>query len=222
MTCLKFDGTRLHLGAFEGRVHSIETTSEGETTTLELQVTAEEENTAEVDDSKFEVESEAVDETEEDGRESGVVNLTCFDVSVGTLATGSEDGSTGLWSTQSGNCVKSWVDHKEKVSGIKLVDNSLYTVGYDGYFFVRNLEHDRIVHSFTHCTCPLSCILVPHPNNVLIGSWDGTVRALNLSSRSVDHVFQPNGHSPIRCLELSDDILFIAHGNGVRFLVSFI
>lgn len=151
------------------------------------------------------------------GGASKPITVSSFDVSVGTVAVGSEDGSVSLWSLQSGNNIKLWQDGAERVSAVRFVDNTLHTTSFDGRFQVRDLEYDRIIHSFAHCACPLSALCVQDANVVLLGSWDGTVRAVDLRAQAVAYELALPGYSPVRCVLQSESGVFAGHGAaGIR------
>jgi len=84
------------------------------------------------------------------------------------------------------------------VAAVRFVDNCIYSVGYDGCFVVRSLETDRVIQMYTHCTCPLSALLVLDASNVLLGSWDGTIRQLNIKTQKVVAEFTTPENAPVR------------------------
>lgn len=108
--------------------------------------------------------------------------------------------------------------HKERVSGVAFVRESVLTTGFDGNFLVRNLNSSKLEQCFAACACPLSGLLVLEPHLVLLASWyqpsrwfhaagalnllvlllhrDGAIRYLDLRQQSVVHEFQTG--QPVR------------------------
>lgn len=169
--------------------------------------------------------------------------LTTLKVREGKAFIGTERGETGIWDVAGPEHarVKFWTDHEKKVSAVLLQPKEalLYSIGHDGHFRARHVEHDKIVHGYTSCQCPLSSMVVAEDETILLGSWEGRVVRLDLRAKTVAQVLVANltVESPIRAMTLAPlplslmpppkkkkneleeadprpEVLFVAHGIG--------
>jgi WD40 repeat protein len=209
---------KIHAVTYDARFYRADLQSDGTISSINLQdyyvKYCEEQAKAEDDDIATDGVNDDAKDSSKDQVSVNRLQMTCFDIDGSNVASGCGDGSTALWNYQAQKCVQTWTDHTAKVSSVALLNNSIYSVANDGYFMVRNLEYDRIVHSFINCTCPLSSLAVQDPNTLLVGSWDGSIRLLDLRDRSCQFELRPRDQSPVRCLALYEDSLYCGHGSG--------
>eukprot|EP00455_Lapot_gusevi_P011710 TRINITY_DN15440_c0_g1_i2.p1 TRINITY_DN15440_c0_g1~~TRINITY_DN15440_c0_g1_i2.p1 ORF type:complete len:476 (-),score=98.93 TRINITY_DN15440_c0_g1_i2:59-1429(-) len=147
--------------------------------------------------------------------------LTCFDItSPNHVVSGLDSGIMLLSEMESGQCLKAWTDHEDKISQIQHREGFLYSTGFDGFFQVRNLEYDRVQHHYCACRCPLTSMILVDPSNqdVVIGSMDGIVRRLDLRSHECVQLMRvDNEESPVRCLTAHPDQpmqIYASYGNS--------
>lgn len=129
--------------------------------------------------------------------------ISCLDVEGTKCAVGSATGEIGLYDLEKKEAVLPlWRDHDAKTTNVKLFDNLLYSTGQDGYFYIRNIEYDKLVNSFISCTCPLSSIVTEGPNVVYLGAWDGCVKKVDLRAKTCVQVIEAEAdeNSPVRAL----------------------
>lgn len=135
-----------------------------------------------------------------------VFACSAFDLHNDMKAAGSIDGSIGMWKLNRSEAVKVWDDsHESKVSAVKFfTDQDIFSCSYDGYFKARNVEADKVVHTFASCACPLTCMAIESMDSVYLGSWDGQVKRLDLRMKQVVSVMKPQeyGSEAIRCFAL--------------------
>lgn len=165
----------------------------------------------------------------------------------GYLAVGGDDGTVGIWDVRSSDmsnpeCVKLWSStHTQRVSSMLFDEQQglLYSIGYDGLFHARHVEHDKIVMSYEFPSQLGAMVEDLNDHSLLIGSWDGHVQRLDLRTKTAVQQFVVNSvlESPVRALcfaqlpvsldppkKRKDDeveqernpcaLLFAAHGSG--------
>lgn len=133
--------------------------------------------------------------------------IACFDVAARFVVVGSLDGTVALFDMETKQVTHVWQDHKEKVSQVQIFEhkNLVYSTGHDGYFYIRNYEFDKLVHSFISCTCPLSSFATEGTDVVYLGAWDGHVKKVELKARTCVQIVtaDPNENSPVRALAIA-------------------
>lgn len=131
------------------------------------------------------------------------VSISCMDVSDHLCALGSSTGEVSLWNLDTQTMTSVWKAHDGKTNAVIISreDNAVYSVGYDGYFYAQDMEHDRQIHAFG-AGCPVSCLVVQGPSNIYLGTWDGQVLKLDLKMKKCSVVFKVdlNQNLPIRAL----------------------
>lgn len=144
----------------------------------------------------------------------GKVSASCFDVSKGAFFVGDYTGGVSIFDRVSGNCKAYASEHTQRVAAIEAKGGKLFHTGYDGYLLVKDIEKDRVVHSWISTVSPLSSMIVRGENSVVVGSWDGSVSRIDLRAKSCEQSLC--GRSPVRDIAMSDDgnILAAAHGIG--------
>jgi len=140
---------------------------------------------------------------------------TCMDTDRDHFYFGDTNGGISMFHRGSSKCLSFEADHKGRVAGIKKLNNSLVHIGYDGFLLVRNMEYNRIVHSWIATKCPLSAMVVRDENSLIVGSWDSGICQLDLRGKSAKR-FVCEKNSPVRTMKLHEEgnILVTAHGIG--------
>mmetsp|Transcript_37557 Transcript_37557/g.69232 ORF Transcript_37557/g.69232 Transcript_37557/m.69232 type:complete len:362 (-) Transcript_37557:267-1352(-) len=142
------------------------------------------------------------------------VDPSCMDVEQEHFVVGDTKGNVSTFSRVAGKCALKNLDHKEKVSAVKMAGDQLFHTGFDGYLLVRNMKLDRIVHSWISTKAPLSDMIVQDSSKLIVSSWDSSITQIDLRMKSCEQI--RHNKSPIRKIKLHEEgnIIVAAHGVG--------
>jgi len=142
------------------------------------------------------------------------VDPSCMDVGQEHFIIGDTKGNVSTFSRVAGKCSSKNLDHKEKVSAVKISGDQLIHTGFDGYLLVRDMKLDRIVHSWISTKAPLSDMIVKDSSNLIVSSWDSSITQIDLRMKSCEQI--RHSKSPIRKIVLHEEgnIVVAAHGVG--------
>jgi WD40 repeat protein len=147
----------------------------------------------------------------------GILNTTLIidviDVYNDYIAIGSNTGEIQILSRLNNTLLNEFHPHTMAITALKFVANSsyssvplLYSTSLDGSFIAFSLENSGVLHSYQQCSCSLTSLAVvpSFPNEIFLGSSEGTVKRLNLVEKkcSLNLLAHENKPSPVRSLAL--------------------
>uniref|UniRef100_T1KG78 WD repeat-containing protein 55 homolog n=1 Tax=Tetranychus urticae TaxID=32264 RepID=T1KG78_TETUR len=137
---------------------------------------------------------------------NGLNYLFTFHPESKIIVSGSSDCSLKVWSSITGECLRTLIGHSKGVWTSQLsCENILISGSVDATIKVWDAMSGHCLQTLHGHTATIRCLAL-HANHVVSGSRDTTLRIWNIESGVCSHVL--NGHSgAVRCVSFDGDII---------------